>query len=137
MRIKWIASAFVISGLAFACGGGSGGGGNIGVDGDKTLGELNATEARNVCEYLADAQGPARTVTCMDGSTHTVTAPSEAQLAECATELEMVDAACTVTVAQAQACFDAIADLSDEEAFCTDGPPPTECDPLFSNEVCN
>jgi hypothetical protein len=138
MNIKWIASAFVISGLAFACGGGSGDGGDIGVDGDKTLGELNATEARNVCEYLADSAGPARTVMCMDGTTVMVEATSEADIAECATDLEAVDAACTVTVDQAQACFDALADLSDEEAFCSDDPTlPAECGPLFSSEVCN
>jgi hypothetical protein len=137
MSFKWIGSAFVISGLAFACGGGSGGG-DIGVDGDKTLGSLSAAEARNVCEYLADLGGPARTVTCMDGTTVMVEATTEAEIAECATDLEMVTDACTVTVAQAQACFDDLADLSDEEAFCSDDPQlPASCGPLFSSEVCN
>jgi len=134
MSIKWIASAFVCTGLAFACGGGSNGG--SGVSGSKQLGALNATDARKVCEYIADLQGPARTVTCMDGTTVQVNAATEADIQDCATGLEAVSDACTATVGQAEDCFEAIAALSDEDQFCNDTALPAVCAPILAQE-CN
>lgn len=99
---------------AFGCGGGS-----SGIDGQKKLVELDASENTTLCQYIADAEMGPRDVTCSGGLVlhiHSVD--------ECIASAHFASS-CTATVAQSEACADAIG--ADP---CTFGG--SACQPLFS-----
>jgi hypothetical protein len=123
---KWIASAFLCTGLAFACGGGDDGG----VDSNTKVADLTDDEAADECEFLVD-EFPARDVDC-DGTIVTVGFESEA---ECLADLP-TDPACPATVGQAEDCFDALDSLSDDD-LCELSALPSECAPLASAACSN
>jgi hypothetical protein len=126
--MKSILFTILTTTFAFACGGGSGDSGS-GVDGGKTLVSLNDGEITQLCEYQADVEGGARTVTCPDGELTIEPTP----VAECVENFQdSQDAApnCTVTVSQLEACAEDIAALSDAEICENDLP--ASCAPLFA-----
>lgn len=141
MNIKWLASAFLCTGLMYCGGGGSGG---SGVDGSAAVGDLSTAEAEDLCDYLASLQNP-RTVTCtVDGQTTTIELGiADDELAdaidECVDELSAIPD-CTATVDQAESCAEGssgqLDDLSDDEIcaiFSGETPPPEQpasCDAL-------
>ena len=113
-----------ISVLAFACGDGG-----SGVSGSKTLVSLNADQRTDLCEYIVDVLGAPRTVTC-DGETKT---SEQKTVTSCTTELTMLATAepnCPATVEQAENCFEALGDLSDQQICDRTFPP--ECAPFAS-----
>jgi hypothetical protein len=95
MRL-FIGAVFTASLSLFACGGGGG----SGLDSDKRLSELTEAELLDLCEYIID-EGPSEPVECDDGVTYT---PQTA--AECAEDA--FPESCTATVANAEACAEAI-----------------------------
>ncbi|MEO8699853.1 MAG: hypothetical protein ABI867_07405 [Kofleriaceae bacterium] len=113
--IKTLVFAMTVTVLAFACGGGEGGGG---VDEDKTIGSLTADEVADVCDFVADVF-PARTVTC-DGQSQTIGTTA----AECISDFQ--ESECTATVGDAEDCAEALGDLSDDE-LCNLSDPPAAC----------
>jgi hypothetical protein len=138
MIIKWLAPAFLWTGLV-ACGGGSGGGGSSGLDRDKTIGELDAAEAMDLCEFIASTLPEQRTVTC-DGQTIDIgfdAAEIEEQIEECTLEVASLDG-CQATVADAEDCASGQAGLLDgltDDEICElifgEGPqPPAACEAL-------
>ena len=129
--MKSILFALAVTTLAFACGGGSGDSVS-GVSGSKTLASLSDAEITQFCEYQIDLAGPERTIECDEQTTVTVGGDT---VAECVTNFqESQDSApnCPTTVAQAEACFEAISDRSDAE-IC-EFEIPAACAPLFSAE---
>lgn len=84
--------------LLCACGGSDG----SGVDGGKALISLSAGEQMDLCEYIV-ASGPSEPVDCGDGVTAEPTTVSE-----CVADFSDFTADCTATVAQAEACAEAI-----------------------------
>jgi hypothetical protein len=140
MSFKWIASAFVISGLAFACGGGSGGGGGSGVDTDVEIDTLDAAEAQDLCEYIIGLQEmPERTVDCGGGNTITIGInPGDvaAAVTECTAGLQSdVTDACAATVGDVETCFETIEGLSDAELCSETTPIPASC-AFIQDENC-
>jgi hypothetical protein len=122
---KWIACGFLVSAFVFACGGGEGDGG---IDDDVRIAELSDAELADECEVLVDLF-PEREIDC-DGTTVTI---GFENVAEC-TGGAPDDPACTATVGQAEDCFEALGDQSDDE-ICSETIPP-ECAPLASS-ACN
>ncbi|MEO8706801.1 MAG: hypothetical protein ABI867_42635 [Kofleriaceae bacterium] len=120
---KWIASAFLCTGLAFACGGGDGG-----VDSDVLVADLSDDEAADECAFLVD-EHPPFDVDC-DGTTVTIGFDSDA---ECVGSLP-TDPACDVTVGEFEDCFDDLDDAADEDICAADFP--VSCDALMAAE-CN
>lgn len=115
MRI--LGTAFVGMAFVFACGGGGESGPDLSVE----LGELTADE---ITEFCADA--PVREVVC-DGGTFS-SGPED-----CEELLNDIPDTCTATLADEQACDDAIDALSDDE-ICTATDLPPECDPVLVEE---
>jgi hypothetical protein len=118
--------AFLLTGLAQACGGGEGGDGS-GVSGDKKIVDLDAGDLDKVCGYVSSVF-PEQSITC-SGQTVMIGASK----AECIADFDTIDPTCAATVAQTEACADALGALSDEE-FCTQEVPPAACQPLFTCE---
>jgi hypothetical protein len=124
MRHLWLVA------LVIGCGGGSG---DLGVDGNKRLAELNTAEYTALCEYLI-ASLPRRTVTCTDGNT---TVGTEATVEECATSFEedfdgLQD--CEATAGDYQRCIDATAAHTDEQICDPNRVEDVECEPLLAPE---
>jgi hypothetical protein len=124
MHKHWMICAFLMTGLAQACGGGEGG---SGVSGDTKVVDLDAGGLDSVCGYVSSVF-PEQSITC-SGQTLTI----GTNKAECIADFDMLDPTCAATVAQAEACADALGALSDEE-FCTQEVPPAACAPLFNCE---
>jgi len=123
---KWVVVAALCSGLAVACGGGTG----SGVSGSKSLVSLNDGEINDLCKYIVDVSGPTRTVDCGGGVKVTLEAQT---VAECVADLKASQAAaptCAATVDHAEACVEALADFTDAQ-LCADTPLPTACAPLL------
>jgi hypothetical protein len=94
--------------IALFVGAGCGGddGGSSGVDSGKQLKDLTASEVMAECEWGVEAQGGAgHMTTCGDNIVVTVDT-----VAECVAEVNQYKTACTATVAQLEACTDALAD---------------------------
>jgi hypothetical protein len=134
MSMKWIASAFLCTGLAIACGGGGSGGGGSGLPEGDTIASLDASELEDLCSYFASLEDqPEREVDCGDGITVTRGINAEevaATIAECVEDAPA--GACPVTVGQAETCFEFGNGLTDEE-FCDfifSETPPAACAPL-------
>ena len=123
MKNLWIVPALMM--FVYACGtDGSG------VSGSKQLTALNAAEAADVCEYIADVVGPERTVMCADNVTVTYGFDAE-DLADCKADLSSIGTAkpnCTATVGQAETCFEALAKMDP----CLDEALPASCAIVFS-----
>ena len=128
---KWILSSVLCAALAFACGGGKGGGGSSGVSGSKQIIDLDAAERSQVCEFLADVLGPERTVDCGGGETRGVGGEASECVAEF-TSLAMNAPGCTITVGQYETCIEALANLSDAQICADDFP--AACAPLLASE---
>jgi hypothetical protein len=124
MSKRLIVSAFLITGLVFACGGGSGGTGS-GLPGTKKVVDLTTGEIDQFCTFVV-AAFPTRTITCgtqmvmfgSDKASCISKAPSPSTTPNCA-----------ATVAQSEACFDALGALTDAQVctFIGGGPAPTAC----------
>lgn len=96
---------FLMCASLSACGGG--GGGESGVEGSKAITELDAGEVSTFCEWLIELSGGENQVTeCPGGFTW-----DTGTVAECEAGFGSVPAACsTVTVAEMEACGEAMAD---------------------------
>lgn len=91
--------------LIGACGGDDGGG-SSGVDSSKQIKDLSADEIMAECEWGVATQGGAgHTTMCGEGAEVTTST-----VAECVAEVNAYKANCTATVAQLEACTEAIAD---------------------------
>jgi hypothetical protein len=112
--------------LVAACGGGSG----SGVDRNKKLADLTASEANAECNYLFDTY-PQVTVAC-PGGTSTTKGEDPTQRATDCNGTTGVPAGCMVTVGQAEACLSDVYHESDAALCSTSTSPPTSCAPLFS-----
>ncbi|MBA2543767.1 MAG: hypothetical protein H0V17_29255 [Deltaproteobacteria bacterium] len=138
MSMKWIASAFLCTGLAIACGGGGGGGGDgSGVDRDEVVADLSQDELGDLCEYFIGLQEqPERTVDCGDGVTLTVGINPEdvdEEIADCASEGP--PAGCPVTVGEVEDCFEQLEAFSDAQ-LCSDTTElPAACD-FINDPLC-
>ena len=98
-----------------ACGGGSGGG----VSDDKKVVDLTDSEGQSLCNELAAAL-PEKTVDCGGGQTITLGAGGAA---ECVSDLNNLEASCTLTAGQYRDCIDAIAAESDADVCAGTLPP--------------
>lgn len=101
-----------------------------GVDSNKKLADLTASEATSECNYLFDTY-PQKTVTCPDSTTVSVGEDPTKRAAQCNGTVG-VPAGCTLTVGQAEACID---DLYNEPAatLCSStAMTPASCAPLLS-----
>ena len=112
--------------LVAACGGGSG----SGVDSNKKLVDLTASEANEECNYLFDTY-PLITVNCPGGTTITKGEDPTKRATEC-NGTTGVAAGCTITVGQAEACINDVYHESDAALCSTSTSPPASCAPLFS-----
>lgn len=95
--------------VAFVVGAGCGGddGGSSGVDSSKQIKDLTASEVMAECEWGVETQGGAgHMTTCGDDVSVTVDT-----VAECVAEVNQYKASCTATVAQLEACTEALADM--------------------------
>jgi hypothetical protein len=119
---KWLAAVWI---TAIGCGGGSGGGGTSGLPDDARVGTLNAADGMQLCEYLVEALGPARTVTCGPDDTREV---GGEDIGECLDSLNDFSA-CALTVAQYEGCVEAVGGASDAEVCA--GTLPPACQPLL------
>ena len=96
----------ILGGLALsfislaACGGSDG----SGVDGDKTIVSMSASERTDFCEWAIDEQGGAGTVTTCGEVTITVQS-----VADCVASFDSFVASCTATVSQGETCVEAVA----------------------------
>lgn len=122
---KWVIGSVVLCTAlsAAACGGGSG------VTGSKTLVSLSNGEITDLCEYLIDVGGPARTIECENGDTVITGGDS---VTDCIVDLQMsrdADPDCAATVDNAESCIEAFADRS--VAQICDDDIPVACLPLF------
>jgi hypothetical protein len=97
-----------------ACGGSDG----SGVDGDKRIGELSDGERQELCEYMADVNGPERTITCSDAVQLEVGSDS---VADCVAFLASIPM-CPATVSLAESCTEALADMTDAQWCMNDLP---------------
>jgi hypothetical protein len=138
MNAQWLISA-VVSATLLACGGGSGGPGGSGVSSNKKVVDLSASELQELCEYFSSLkEQPEREVDCGGGSTTTVGINPEdvqAEVDDCVTDAP-TNAACPLTVGQAEACTEAIEGRSDAELCSGDLEIPAECAPVF-NQACS
>jgi hypothetical protein len=114
--------------LVAACGGGSGSG--SGVDSNKKLADLTASESDAECNYAYDTY-PQVTVTCPGGTSITKGEDPTQRAADCNGTTD-VPAGCTVTVGQVEACLSDIYHESDAALCSTNTLPPASCAPLFS-----
>lgn len=133
---KWIGSALLCA--VFACGGGSGNSGGSGVDPNKALPDINSNEARDLCEYFADLEGAPREIDCGNGQTIDV-GQDQDDIDECVDGIADSQAAfpdCPVTVGEAEACFEAINAISDDELCEGIEELPPECEDLFTDPLC-
>jgi len=116
---------------AFLCAVAACGGGGSGVSSGKTLVSLSDSEITDLCEYLVDVAGPARTVDCGGGDTVMIGGGS---VSACTTGLKAArteDPSCGATVNDAESCSEDLSDLSDAE-LCSDSTPfPSACLPLL------
>jgi hypothetical protein len=119
----------MITGLAYACGGGSGGGGS-GVAGAKKVIDLTPAEIDSLCAYISTVF-PEQTVTCASGPVMLGTTK-----ANCISTSPSKTAApgCTVTVDQSESCAEAFGAETDAQVCANTIP--TACAPLFST-ACN
>jgi hypothetical protein len=113
--------------LVAACGGGGSG---SGVDSNKKLADLTASEANAECNYVFDTY-PQVTVACSGGTSITKGEDPTKRATDC-DGTTGVPAGCTVTVGQSEACISDIYHLSDAALCSTSTPPPASCAPLFS-----
>ena len=105
-----------------ACG--SGGGGS-GVDGSALIVSLSSSQRAQECQYLFDTY-PSRTVMCSASETLTF---GETSVADCETTYAMSVTSspnCTATVAEGEACIQALYELSDSAA-CSATSEPAAC----------
>lgn len=133
-----LGAALLCCGLAFACGGGKGGGGS-GVPSSTLISDVTPDQAADLCEsFIATQESPERTIDC-NGEPVTVGINPEdidAAVAECTAGIQSdVMDGCPVTVGEAEACFDALSGFSDA-AICEGVMIPPECDELFNNALC-
>ena len=125
-------SIVLVSVLALgACGGDDGGkgGGSSGVSGSVLLKDLTPSQSTQLCHYAAD-QFPERTVTC-SGQMVTI-GINDAEDCTDADPLEVPDT-CTATVADAENCFEALGNLSDND-ICTLTQEPAACAKFDADE---
>ena len=112
---KWlIVTLFLCTGLAGACGGGSG----SGVASSKAVVSLEDDEITSLCEYALDVIGAPRVIQCGEGLLVAV----GKTLSECVADIQegQTEAPnCTATVGNTESCLEAIADVSDED-WCSD-----------------
>lgn len=137
MKATWLVSALLGTTL-LCCGGGNGGGGGSGVGSNKKVVDLSAAELEDLCEYFSSlSEQPEREIDCGDGTTTTTGINPEdvqAEIDECITDAP-TDAACPLTVGQAEACIEALESSTDEELCSDDLEIPAECAPVF-NQAC-
>lgn len=99
-----------------ACG--SGPIGNSGVATKTDIVDLTSDEAADLCEYIFSLlEQPARDVDCGAGRIVTVGINAEdvvEGIANCADDLQAVDASCSATVGEFETCFEDSASASDE-----------------------
>lgn len=110
-----------------ACGSGSG------VDGDKRITALSDDEIHDLCDYIVDLYGPSRTIDC--GATMVTFGGLDTDA--CFAETVAFGArypACEATVANKEACEEAIAHVSDAQLCSGDGELPPACAPLLTVE---
>jgi len=86
--------------MIVGCGGGSG---KSGVEGDKRLVDLNATEISDFCSYVVDVEMAPRTVDCGGG----VSVMLKDQ-ADCISTFTQFIATCAATVTQGETCAEAV-----------------------------
>lgn len=124
MSKRLFASACLLTGLAFACGGGSGGGGS-GLPGTKRVIDLTTAEIDQFCTFVV-AAFPTRTVTC---SGEMVMFGSDKASCISKAPTPSTTPNCMATVSQSEACFDALGALTDAQVctFIGGGPAPTAC----------
>lgn len=118
--MKAIAISALTMGLAFACGGGSGGG--DAVSSGTPIVELSGDQTVDVCETWAGLLGPEREIDCGDGQTVTI---GGAMASECVDELTQIQTSapgCPITFGEYDACIRALAGQSDAE-WCGGGFP--------------
>jgi hypothetical protein len=113
--------------LVAACGGSGSG---SGIDSNKKLADLTASEVNTECNYLFDTY-PQVTVTCPGGTTITKGEDPTKRAADC-NGTNDVPAGCTVTVGQSEACLSDVYHESDAALCSTSTSPPASCVPLFS-----
>jgi len=110
-----------------ACGSGSG------VDGDKQITGLNDEEIHDLCDYIVDVHGPSRTIDCGTTMLTVGGLDPDACFAE-TIAFQSRYPACGATVADKEACEQAIANASDSQLCSGDGVVPAVCDPLLTVE---
>jgi len=97
--MKNLLGTVVLGVLVLGCGEDS-----SGVDGSKRLLDLSATEQGDVCDYTSDVQGGyGSSKVCGDGITLSVK-----QRGDCIANLEATVAGCAATVADLEACSEAV-----------------------------
>jgi hypothetical protein len=82
---------------------GCGGAGKSGVQSDKRLVDLNATEISDFCSYVVDVEMAPRTVDCGGGLTITLK-----NQADCISSFGQFMASCAATVSQGETCAEAV-----------------------------
>jgi hypothetical protein len=110
------------------------GGTGSGVDGSLRLATLTADAQSQLCVYLADAY-PERTVQCTMTDQRMGGAPPVPQCLNMLQAFATANPACPATVAQAEACYTALAAYTDGEV-CVPPALPTVCAPLRTPD-CN
>ena len=106
-------SILLMTTLLAACGGDDDAPGGSGVDRNKQMGDLTSAELGDVCEYLTSVL-PERTISCPEGP-FTV---GEGGYDECVDDYSdngTENPDCTLTVSQAEACIEALAQFTDAE----------------------
>lgn len=106
MRTFFAIAATIVAGplAVAACGGDDGGGDTSGVDGNKTIITMSAGEKETFCSWAIEKQGGPGSTTQCEGFTITTQT-----VAECVTDFGSFSTGCTATVAQAEACVNALA----------------------------
>ncbi len=108
MRIQTIGMVFSLVFMASACGGNDTGssGGASGLEGSKKLVDLSATESGQLCDWAVGKIGSYGTPSrCTDPLTIFVYADQAACIAD---GVDATDTDCTATVAQMEACVNAL-----------------------------
>jgi len=113
----------LIVALAAAC---SGGGSGSGVDGNKKLADLTASEANAECNFLFDTY-PQVTVSCPDGTSTTKGEDPTRRATECNKGTAGVPAGCTVTIDQFEACVADLYHETDAARCSVSTSPPMSC----------